>query len=141
MPTTSRFRDCGCVTRLGVRLGMSAPEVALNFTWVPMAPAGNLKPRAEASLSVSTTSEAESDDGMRPAIKVGVVLEAPVGGSETSWPAGAAPGVLPARGEAPVELKEPVIPTWPQADRTCGRLDRTESVAPSKAGTLAPATG
>src|SRR6267378_746324 len=97
-------------------------------------PCGDLNPSATAWLSVRTTSDAASELGMRPASSMGTLLEEADGGSETSSPVGAWAAALPATGATPLELKVPVIPTWPQADRTCGIFARVASVAPSKAG-------
>ena len=56
---------------------------------------------------------------MRPAVRVGTVLDDPSGGKETTAPAGAAAGAAPAAGAA-TTLNVPVIPISPHAARTCG---------------------
>src|SRR5579864_2594577 len=94
MPTTMNVSGAGCVTWLVVRAGISAPDVAVNLTWVPTAPAGDLKPSATASLSVSRSSVALSELGMRPALNVGSALDERSGGSETSSPAGGVTGAV-----------------------------------------------
>src|SRR5690349_11265879 len=108
MPTTSSFKGSGLVTWLGVIAGMSAPDVALNSSCVPTAPAGESKPRARASLSVSTISLAPSDLGRRPAESAGTALDDPVGGKERTWPAGFACGAAPDRAP-PTAVNVPLI--------------------------------
>src|SRR5690242_9375928 len=140
MPTTMNVSEAGCVTWLAVSAGTSAPDVAVNFTPVPTAPAGDLKPRATASLSLRSSSVALSDLGRRPAVTVGSALDEPSGGSEISSPEGGVTGAfVPTAVPAPVNV--PDIPTWPQAARTCGRRDSVARVAASRAGVRASATG
>src|SRR5260370_7887466 len=92
MPTTMNVSGAGCVTWLVVRAGTSAPEIAVNFTWVPTAPAGDLKPSATASLSVRRSSVALSDLGMRPAVTVGTPPEEPTGARHLHPPPASPPG-------------------------------------------------
>src|SRR5258708_19613605 len=91
MPTTSTFIGTAVVTWLLVRPGASPPDEALNVMWVPIAPASDLNPSATASLSVSSTSDATSVLGMRPALSVGTELEEPLAGSETTTPGALTP--------------------------------------------------
>src|SRR5713226_8998060 len=99
MPTTTSFRATGVVTLLCAEEGTSPPAVAVNVRSVPTAASGDRKPRAVASESVNRISYAASELGRRPALTVGTALDEPIGGSETSWPAGVTPGVLPARAD------------------------------------------
>src|SRR5260370_42488622 len=102
MPTTSTFIGTAVVTWLLVRPGASPPDEALNVMWVPIAPASDLNPSATASLSVSSTSDATSALGMRPALSVGAQLEEPLGGSATNTP-----GAVIALFEEPTGLNVP----------------------------------
>ena len=68
-------------------------------------------------MSVSRTSVAASELGMRPATRVGSALDEASGGSETSSPATAAGVVVPLPAGALVP-NVPVMPIWPQAART-----------------------
>src|SRR5216683_678816 len=102
-PTTGREMNSGLVTGLtGGPETTSEPDV-------------ELKPRAIAVRSVSTTSTAESDLGSRPARSV-IPGEESFGGSETSAPEGSVAGLA----EASSMVNVPVIATWPHAARTCG---------------------
>src|SRR5216683_3348419 len=136
MPTTSTFIGTAVVTWLFVRPVARPPEEALKVTWVPTAPPGDLNPSATASLSVSSTSDATSVLGMRPALSVGTELEEPLGGSETITP-----GAVIALFEEPTGLNVPLIPTWPHAARTWGSRARVVNVGASGAGGRAWATG
>src|SRR5689334_23068884 len=88
MPETMKVRVVGCVTWFFVSAGISAPDVAVNFTCVPTAPAGDLKPSATASLSVSSSSVDLSELGIRPAVTEGNALDECSGGREMSSPDG-----------------------------------------------------
>src|SRR5712691_12795908 len=98
-----------------------------------MAQAGFMKPRAVAVRSVSTTSVAESEVGMRPAIvfMTGDVL---LGGSETRAPGGGAAEAV----DAPSTRNVPVIATSPHAARTCCILLRVVSVPELKPAATSP---
>src|SRR5260370_14071266 len=126
----------GGVPGLLVRPGGGGRDEGLNVRGVRIAPAGDLTPSATASLSVSSTSDATSVLGMRPALSVGTELEEPLGGSETNTP-----GAVIALFEEPTGLNVPLIPTWPHAARTLGSLARVVSVGASRAGVRASATG
>src|SRR5690349_9912166 len=136
MPTTRTFIGTGVVTWLFVTPGARPPDVALNVTWVPIAPAGDLNPSAIASLSVSRISDATSVLGIRPALSDGTELDAPSGGSETSTPGG-----VRTLFDGPTGLNVPLIPTWPQAARTSGSRARVVRVGASRAGMRASLTG
>ena len=73
------------------------PYRALNLTVVPRTEAGIEYPRMEASVSVSSTSAAESEAGIRPAVSVIAGLDWAFGGSDTSAPTW---GITPNTGPA-----------------------------------------
>src|SRR4029077_20963904 len=122
MPTTMNVSGAGCVTWLAVSAGVSAPDVAVNLTCVPTAPAGDLKPRATASLSLRRSSVALSELGTRPAVTAGSALEEPSGGSEISSPAGGVTGAFVPRA-LPALVNVPDIPIWPHAARASRRRE------------------
>ena len=135
MPTTSTFIATGVETWLLVNPEARPPDVATKVRWIPMARVGDLNPSATASLSVSSTSDATSVLGMRPAVSEGTELDAPSGGSDTSTPAGVVALVGPAAPNVPLNA------TWPHAARTFGSRARVASVGASNAGVRASATG
>src|SRR5437588_10309662 len=136
MPTTSTFIGTGVETWLAVSPEARPPELATKPTWVPTAWVGDLNPSATASLSVSSTSDATSVLGMRPAVSEGTELDAPSGGSDTSTPAR-----VVALGVAPAAPNVPLNATWPHAARTFGSRARVARVGASNAGVRASATG
>src|SRR5205807_1436079 len=136
MPTTSTFIGTGVETWLLVNPEARPPDVATKVRWIPMARVGDLNPSATASLSVSSTSDATSVLGMRPAVSEGTELDAPSGGSDTSTPAR-----VVALGVAPAAPNVPLNATWPHAARTFGSRARVARVGASNAGVRASATG
>ena len=136
MPTTSTFIATGVETWLLVNPEARPPDVATKVRWIPMARVGDLNPSATASLSVSSTSDATSVLGMRPAVSEGTELDAPSGGSDTSTPAG-----VVALGVGPAAPNVPLNATWPHAARTFGSRASVASVGASNAGVRASATG
>src|SRR5437879_9900467 len=93
--------------------------------------AGFPNPSATASVSVSSTSGTESDEGSLPALKCSDVFGWLVGGKDTSAPAG---GTVPATGP-PANV--PLIAIWPQAAVTCGCPANVDKVAASNDVALA----
>ena len=107
----------------------------LNLTGMFNAVAGLPNPSATASVSVRSTSGAESDEGSRPALNCNVLLAWLRGGNETSAPAG---GTVPATGP-PVNV--PLTATCPQAAVTCCCPTKVASVPASNDVALASGAG